>query len=140
VRPAVGDAVRAGLVYFLLVFAAGWVLGPLRELLLVPAIGRTLAVLAEAPLLILALVLASRWTVRRLAVPATVGARAGMGLVALALLLAAELAGGWLVRGEGVVAWAGKLATPAGAIGLALVLLCAAIPVVVGRRDGIGHA
>ena len=40
-------ALRAGLVYFLLVFAVGWILGPIRELWAVPHFGRTAAMLSQ---------------------------------------------------------------------------------------------
>jgi hypothetical protein len=42
---------RAGSLYFMLVFTVGWVLGPIRELLVVPRTGRTVGVLLEAPLM-----------------------------------------------------------------------------------------
>jgi hypothetical protein len=35
------QTLKAGAVYFLLIFAVGWVLGPMRELWLVPHLGRT---------------------------------------------------------------------------------------------------
>ena len=43
---------KAGTIYFLLVFAVGWVLGPIRELWLVPHLGRTTGSLFEAPLMV----------------------------------------------------------------------------------------
>jgi hypothetical protein len=118
----------AGLLYVLLVLAAGWVLGPARELLLAPAIGRWAAMLVEAPLMLGACILAARWTIRRLAVPPWPGARLRMGLAALAVLLLAEIAGSAVLRGIGPEAWLRRAATPEGALTLLLFALFAALP------------
>jgi len=42
-------ALKTGALYFALVFAAGWVLGPVRELFVVPHVGRTAGVLLGLP-------------------------------------------------------------------------------------------
>ena len=42
----------AGALYFALVFAAGWVFGPVQELWVVPRLGRTAGLLLEAPLML----------------------------------------------------------------------------------------
>lgn len=81
---------RAGLLYFVAIFGAGFVLGTLRVLFLVPRIGVRAAELAETPLMLLVTWLAAAWVVRRQGVPPATGPRLGMGVVALALLLAAE--------------------------------------------------
>jgi len=54
-----------GALYFALVFAAGRVFGPVRELLVASRVGRTAGVLAEASLMLLVIVVAAPWTVRR---------------------------------------------------------------------------
>ena len=41
-------ALKAGVIYFLLVFAVGWILGPIRELWAVSHFGRAPAMLSEA--------------------------------------------------------------------------------------------
>lgn len=82
---------RAGLLYFGLVFAAGFALGAVRTLLLEPAIGELAAVLIEAPVILGISWLVCRRVARRLAVPARPGPRLAMGGVALGLLLLAEL-------------------------------------------------
>jgi hypothetical protein len=51
---------KAGLIYFMLVFALGWVLGPIRELWAVPRFGRTAALLVEAVIMLIAMVVSSR--------------------------------------------------------------------------------
>ncbi|MGE0358809.1 MAG: hypothetical protein AB7P08_18040 [Burkholderiales bacterium] len=83
-------AFRAGALYFAIVFGAGFLLGPVRVLWLVPKVGERVAELLEAPVMLAVIVLAARAVVRRLAPPATVAARLATGLSALALMLAAE--------------------------------------------------
>ena len=47
---------KAGATYFVLLFAAGWVLGPIRELWAVPRFGRVAALLVEAVIMLIAMV------------------------------------------------------------------------------------
>lgn len=81
---------KAGVLYFALVFGAGFVLGVPRVLWLVPRLGTRTAELMESPIMLVVIFLAAGWVVRRLSLPPTVAARLGPGLVALGLLLAAE--------------------------------------------------
>ncbi len=81
---------RAGLAYFVLVFGAGFVLGPLRIVLLVPRLGERWAELVELPAMLLVCYWAARWACRRFDVAEAFGPRLAMGFLAWALLLAAE--------------------------------------------------
>ena len=81
---------KAGVLYFAIVFGAGFVLGPIRILWVVPHFGTRMAELMEAPVMFLIIIVAARWTVRRLAVPYTPLMRLSMGCVSLVLLLIAE--------------------------------------------------
>ncbi len=80
---------KSGALYFACVFGAGFALGPLRILWVVPRFGVRTAELMEMPIMLAVIVAAARWAVRRLAVPPEAATRVGMGCVALALLLAA---------------------------------------------------
>jgi hypothetical protein len=82
---------KAGALYFAVVFGAGFVLGPIRILWAVPRFGRRVAELMETPLMLAVIIVAARAIVRRLAIPPAPARRLGMGSVALALLLIAEL-------------------------------------------------
>ena len=82
---------QAGALYFALVFGAGFLLGPIRILWLVPAVGTRLAELLETPVMLTVIFYAARWVIRRLALPPAAGSRFGMGVIALTLMLAAEL-------------------------------------------------
>lgn len=125
----------AGL-YFALVYAAGFVLGSLRELVVVPILGRVGGVLVEAPLMIVAMVLAARFVVRRLAVPPDMASRAAVGLVAFGLLMIAEAAMSGILRGWTLGQWLGHFASIEGIISLALFLLFAAMPMLVHHVPG----
>jgi hypothetical protein len=81
---------KAGALYFALVFGAGFVLGAIRTLLIVPLLGTRTAELMEAPIMLVVTILAARWVVRRHSLPPRTAIRLGVGLVGLALLLTAE--------------------------------------------------
>ena len=81
------------MIYFLLVFAVGWVLGPIRELWAVSHFGRMAATLSEAVVMLIAMMVAARWVIRRFHVSRTLPATISMGIVAIGLLLPAEIVG-----------------------------------------------
>ena len=83
---------KAGIIYFILVFGAGFVFGPIRLLWAVPRFGTRVAELMETPLMIAVILVAARWVVRRLALPPTLYARLTMGCIALCLMVTAEFA------------------------------------------------
>lgn len=85
----IGAGAVAAVAYFLLVFGAGFVLGPVRVLWLVPRVGPRWAELLELPVMVAVMVWASRWTTARFAVrPGPTGLV--MGVAALGLVLLAE--------------------------------------------------
>jgi hypothetical protein len=94
--------ISAGVAYFALVFALGFVLGTVRTLLVpdAPSGGRLLGVMIELPIMLAASWFLCGYVTRRLGVAARLGARATMGGVALALLLLAELLVGMLLFGR----------------------------------------
>lgn len=88
-------AVKAGLAYGTVVFAAGFVLGVARMLIVLPRLeskphSETFAVLIELPIIFVISWLVSRWLTMSLQVDATTAARAVMGGVAFMLLLSVE--------------------------------------------------
>ncbi len=118
----------AGFTYFSLVFAVGFVLGTLRVLIAVPAVGERAAELLETPLMILASFFAARWVVRRFRVPPGARSRLPVGLVALALLLIAEVLVVLLVQGLSLHEYAASRDPVAGAVYLAALAIFALIP------------
>lgn len=129
-----GRVVRAGLLYFALTFGAGFVLGPLRILFLVPRIGTRAAELVELPVMIGISWLAARWVTRRLAVPPRPAPRLAMGAIAGALLLAAEFTLVLRLRGLTLEEYFATRDPVAGAAYYAAVLLLVVMPVLVSRR------
>jgi hypothetical protein len=84
------QALKPALLYFALVFGAGFGLGPIRILWAVPHFGTRTAELLETPLMFIVMVLSARWIVRRFKVSPVVPARLVVGLMALALMLITE--------------------------------------------------
>jgi hypothetical protein len=93
---------KAGVLYFAVVFGTGFVLGTLRTLWVVPRLGTRMAELLEMPVMLVVTIAAAWWIVRRLAVPPTPSRRLGMGGIALSLLLLAEFTVVLWVRGMSI--------------------------------------
>jgi hypothetical protein len=128
-----GRVVRAGLLYFALTFGAGFVLGPLRILFLVPRVGERTAELLELPVMIGITWLAARWVTGRLAVPPRTAPRLAMGAMAGALLLAAEFTLVLRLRGLTLEEYFATRDPVAGAAYYAAVLLMVTMPLLVNR-------
>jgi hypothetical protein len=90
---------KISFVYFILVFAAGFVLGPIRIFWLAPKVGIRTAELVESPIMIAIAWFAARWIVRHFVVPVSISVRLGIGGFALFLLLLAEVTVGVGLRG-----------------------------------------
>jgi hypothetical protein len=127
-------ALVAGVAYFALVFAVGFVLGTVRTLFLAPRIGPLAAVLVELPLMLVAAWLICRWLVRRLDVREAWSERLLMGAVAFVLLLAAEFALSVALFGGTAARFVTALGTPEGAAGVAGQVVFAAMPLLARRR------
>jgi hypothetical protein len=126
-----GRVVRAGLLYFALTFGAGFVLGPLRILFLVPRVGERTAELLELPVMIGISWLAARWVTGRLAVPPRTAPRLGVGAIAGALLLVTEFTLVLRLRGLTLEEYFATRDPVAGAAYYAAVLLLVAMPLLV---------
>ena len=122
---------KAGVVYFLILFAFGWVLGPIRVLWAAPRFGQMNALLFESAIMLNAMFISARWTIRRFDVGPRLPARIAMGLVALGSLLPAEIAGAAGVRGFSLRVYLASLASPSGAISVVTFLLFAVMPTLV---------
>jgi uncharacterized membrane protein AbrB (regulator of aidB expression) len=125
------QALKAGVIYFLLMFAVGWILGPIRELWAVPRFGHLTALLFEAVIMLIAMIISARWVMRRFEVHQTLGSTILMGLVALAILAPAEIAGVLWVRGSSLQEYLASFATAPGVISAVMFLLFAAMPTLV---------
>ena len=83
-----------------LIFAAGFVLGTLRVLVLVPRIGAEVAEAIEVPIMLALSFLVARWQVARHGVPARLPPRLAMGGLAFILLMSAEIVLGVIGFGQ----------------------------------------
>jgi hypothetical protein len=126
---------RAGLTYFLAVFAVGMLLGTIRVLWVVPRFGERAAELAETPIMLLVTVLAARWVVQRHEIPARLAQRLAVGALALALLLACELTVVLALRGLSLQQYLEGRDPLAGMAYVAALLFFAVAPVFVGRAE-----
>jgi hypothetical protein len=127
-------AIKAGLCYFALTFGAGFLLGPLRMLVLVPRIGARAAELAELPVMIVVTWLAARWTIRRFHVPSSTRLRLVMGALAFALLLAAEFSLVLPLRGLTLEQYFATRDPVSGVAYYASLVLLASMPLIVERK------
>jgi len=91
--------VKAGVLYFALVFGAGFVLGTIRTLWVVQRVGTRKAELMETPIMLVVTIVAARWTVLRMSVPMMWSARLEMDCIALVLMLIAEFGFVLWIRG-----------------------------------------
>ena len=125
---------KAGALYFGVVFAAGFVLGTIRVIWVVPRLGERTAELIEAPLMLAATIVAARWIVQRFAVPSVARQRLAIGLVGLGLLLVAELVVVLVVRGLTVNEYIASRDVVSGTVYLPLLVVFAIMPLLVRRR------
>lgn len=119
---------RSALLYVILVFAAGTVLGTIRTLVVLPLIGPLPAVLVEIPLMLALSWWSLRLVLRLRPVPPVAMLRIGMGVLAFAFLMIAEFILATLLGGLDPAGFVAGLVRPEGLAGLAAQLVFAALP------------
>jgi hypothetical protein len=124
---------KAGGLYFALVFAAGFVMGSIRLLWLVPRFGARTAELMEAPIMLAAIVAAARWIAGRPGAPSTRSSRLGMGCLALGLLLTAEFTWVLWLRALSIAAYLAGRDPVSGTVYYAMLGVFAVMPLLMGR-------
>ena len=118
----------AACLYFAATFAAGFVLGTIRTILVAPRLGAATAVLVEVPVMLLIAWLACGWAVRRAQVPAATGQRLAMGALAFVFLISAETVLGSFLFGRPLADQLATYSRTGAEIGLAAQLIYAAFP------------
>jgi hypothetical protein len=113
------NILRAAAAYFSMVFAAGFALGTIRTLLLVPRTGELAAVALELPMMLVISWYACGRALRRHPVPEGTASRAATGALAFMFLLVAELILTLTAFGGTPATFAASLVTRPGALGLA---------------------
>jgi hypothetical protein len=128
-------ALVASVVYFAVVFAVAFVMGVARTLILAaaPDVPRLVAVLVEAPILVVASWFICRRVAHGLNVPGNPGPRMIMGGAGFAFVLTAEVALSVLAGGRSIAEHFALYADPSHATGLAAQVVFAIIPLVQSR-------
>ena len=121
--------IAGAVLYFLIVFGVGFVLGPVRVYWLERQLGETMATFCEAPFLLIAIVLAARWLPKVLRLRTNITSLAVMGVGALFLQQLADFAVGSVLRGITPAQQISHFARPAGLIYTTLVIIFAVMPI-----------
>ncbi len=137
-RGQVAAALKSGVLYFAIVFAAGFVLGTLRVFFVVPWFGDRRAELVETPFMLAIAVVVARWILRRPGAPVRAGDRLAMGLIALALMLAADFGLVLRLRGMTFARYFETWDPVSGGAFLAALVAMAFVPLLPGLRKGSG--
>lgn len=127
--------IKATVLYFALVFAAGFVLGTIRILLIVPHLGTRLAELMEMPLMLAITFITAHWIVQRFSVPFTVSHRLGMGCLALVLLLIAEFTLVLRLRGISIAEYFATIDPVSGTLYYIMLGIFAIAPLLVSKTQ-----
>ena len=124
---------RAALTYFVLVFAAGCVLGPVRVLLLEPIFGRLIATLFEGPVLIVAMIVAARFVIRWFLHSGHAVELTLVGTTAFAAVMLPDLLIGLFAFETSIGDQLLELLAPAGLVYIVLLAIFAVMPVLNDR-------
>lgn len=127
------SVIKAGLVYFAVVFSVGFALAPLRELWAIPTFGARVGELLEFPLMLVAIVVAATWLNRRFLKGRSPFARIAAGVLALSCMLAAELAVVFRVRELSLAEYIADRDPIAGSVYLMMLAVFALMPWLLGR-------
>ena len=110
-------------------------LGPIRILWVVPRLGLRMAELAEEPIMLVIIILAARWVVRRFAVSPKASSLLSMGGIALGLMLVAEFTFAAWLRGLSVRDYLAGRDPVAGTVYYAMLGLFTIMPLLAARRS-----
>lgn len=124
---------QAAILYFLLVFGAGFVLGTVRVLLVVPLLGERTAELLEMPLMLGVIIAASRWLVLHRLDDSRLSSALSVGCIAMGFVLLADLAVGMRLRGLSATEVFLNRDPVSGAAYYTALLLFAVMPTIVTR-------
>ena len=125
-------AIRFAVLYFAAVFAAGFILGTIRTLLVIPRIGELPAVLLELPVILAIAWIVCGWLMRGRSIGRTEAVAAGV--LAFAILMTAEAALSVMLFGRTLAEYLASFTQLHGLLGLAGQVVFATFPYV--RRDG----
>ena len=127
------ETLKGGVLYFVLVFAAGFVLGTIRTLWVVPRLGVRTAELMEAPIMFGISIIAVRWVVRHVGISPVWSRRLAVGSIALGLMLLIEFTFVLWIRGLTIREYFETRDPVSGTVYFLTLGAFAIIPIFVGR-------
>jgi hypothetical protein len=125
---------KAATTYFALVFGAGFVLGPIRILFIVPRFGVRVAELIEAPIMLVVIVLAAKWLVNKFRLAAN---GLAVGFLALGLMIAFEFTLVLWLRGLTLAEYFRERDPVAATVYYLLLVVFAFMPLLVSTRHSL---
>lgn len=128
------EILKAGGVYFAFVFGAGFILGTIRVLWLVPSLGTRIAELIETPFMLVVTIFSANWVIRHLAIPSITSKRIAVGLIALSLLIVTEFSFVLWLRGLTINDYFTGRDPVAGTVYYLMLGAFALMPLLVARR------
>jgi hypothetical protein len=126
------QTLQAAVLYFLLVFGAGFVLGTGRVLLVVPLLGERVAELMEMPLMFAVIVATARWIVHQ-KLDGRQSSALPVGFIAMSFVLLADLGVGMWLRGMSATEVFLNRDLVSGTVYYAALLLFAVMPALINR-------
>ena len=125
---------KAGILYFAIVFGAGFVFGTIRTIWVVPRIGTRWAELFETPIMFVVTILAARWIVLGFSLPSVPTTRLEMGGIGLVLLVAIEFGPMLWLRGLSIRRYLETRDPVSGTVYYVMLGVFAVMPLLVARR------
>ena len=120
--------IRASFLYFALVMGAGFLLGSVRVLFVVPHLGERWAELAEMPIMAMVIVVAAGYILRRYPEVQTRGRVLVVGSTALALSVSAELVLAVVLQSQSLSEYLASRDKISGSVYLAMLVIFALMP------------
>ena len=120
--------IRASFLYFALVMGAGFLLGSVRVLFVVPHLGERWAELAEMPIMAMVIVVAAGYILRRYPEVQTRGRALVVGFTALALSVSAELVLAVVLQSQSLAEYLASRDKISGSVYLVMLVAFALMP------------
>lgn len=120
--------IRASFLYFALVMGAGFLLGSVRVLFVVPHLGERWAELAEMPIMAMVIFVAAGYILRRYPEVQTRGRALVVGFTALALSVSAELVLAVVLQSQSLAEYLASRDKISGSVYLVMLVAFALMP------------
>ena len=120
--------IRASFLYFALVMGAGFLLGSVRVLFVVPHLGERWAELAEMPIMAIVIFVAAGYILRRYPEVQTRGRALVVGFTALALSVSAELVLAVVLQSQSLAEYLASRDKISGSVYLVMLVAFALMP------------